>query len=309
MSTSMPRNAPVSPAAPTPLLQQPPMIFLLGLVGVTLLTACIAVIVLTIKLGNGNTTTVVTRAEVRGAPPAQPSVVTQVPASPKPEPKPKPAPSSAATVIPKQEPKPPATVIPEPQPKPPAATAVSAATTENPWKLTTPNALGIPIQGHTAVIVDAVEQSEPFLDPVMAALVSGLSHDQGDTTASYFYINENKIKPFDDNPIPPGPNSADQLAGYQSSIQAAGRRGFWNGYDAGVKSGAGRVILITGRKSWDQSISFLKQKMQAGQEPPQITFVHIDAEVPGLRDALAEFGNAYVTIPLDQLQTWQSTAE
>jgi len=41
---------------------------------------------------------------------------------------------------------------------------------------------------------------------------------------------------------------------------------------------------------------------------PLVTFVHINVEVPSLRDVLRNSSNGYVTIPLDQLNAWYDTA-
>lgn len=306
MSASLSSNASAPRNAPTPLMQQPPMIFLLGLVGVTLLTACVAVIILTIKLGSDTASPQVSRANPSATPPNQPTVITQVP------PQPKPRPESVATVIPKQEAKAGAegTVIPKQEPRPPTATDANAGNATNPWSLTSPNAMGVPVRGHTAIIVDAVEQSEPFLAPVLDALVNGLAHDQPNTTASVFYINDNQIKSFGGNPAAVGSETSNNLAAFQESIEPAGRTGFWKGFDAGANSDASQIVIITGRKSWDSSIRYLKQKLKpdGDDKAPLVTFVHIDADVPSLGDALHESSNDYVTIPLDQLNAWQSAA-
>lgn len=259
------------------------MIFLLGLVGVTLLTACVAVIILTVKLGSDSPSSQVARAQPPVKHPPQPTVVTQVPPQSKPV---------NNNVI----------------PAPPAATTVKAVDAENPWSLKTPNVLGVPVRGHTAIVVDAIEKSEPFLAPVLDALDTGLGHAGGNATASVFYINSDKIKSFDDNPAAVGPATSAKLSAFQKSIKPDGRRGFWKGFDAAASSGASQIVIITGRKSWDSSIPFLTQKLNSADNAPLVTFVHIDADVASLRNTLRDTANGYRPIPLDQLNAWHNAA-
>jgi len=207
------------------------------------------------------------RVNAEAAPVAAPQApVVRAPAAPAPALTPAPAPSATAPVA--------TTPGPTPTATPPAAT-------------TGPDVLGLnPGPGHTVVLLDAIERSEPWLDRAKGKLIEGLTRPgPAGATFSVAVMNDGNGHGLINRPLTYGPAAAAPLGKALDPLGATGSGGLSAGLEAAGKLGADQIVFITSRDSkWGGAVSFLEKKLLVNGKRIRLHVVQVnDQPVSELR--------------------------
>lgn len=153
------------------------------------------------------------------------------------------------------------------------------------------NVLGMTLSpGHTVVLLDAVEQSGPWLSRAKAKLITGLSQSgPAGATFSVAVINNNSGRSLTNRRLTYGPAAAGPLRTALTPLQIKGTKGLGTGLDTATKLGADQVIFITSRSTkWGPAVPFLQSKLNANGKRVRLDVVQVNNQ------AVAEL-RAFVT--------------
>ncbi len=295
---SAPEPEPMPAAAPEP--TERPFEWQPALIGATLTLSSVAILLVLVMLlvnwrgsGGGPSTAVADQS------PRNTADMTPVAADPRP----------AATPTPTPTPRPAATPAPRPAAQPQLAPRAAAPNDpDNPFTMNRPNVIGLPARARTAVVVDAIAKSKPWLNDVNAALRAGLARPGGGATVRVFYLSDRKVHTTSDQFTATGRAFSDTLTETQQKIKPAGTSGFWTSFDAALASGADRVILITGRTKWAPVLEMMRNKINGSPRKPSLSVVNLDASVPDLKKFVSEMRGDYESISTQQLERWRQQA-
>jgi hypothetical protein len=171
------------------------------------------------------------------------------------------------------------------------------------------NLLGQPLPGqHTAVLLDAIEISGPWLTDVKAALVLGLSQSaEPGQRVSLLYSRDGNATVMDASPFTPAGARLSGLSRFFNGVDAAGRGGLTASLTAAVETGATDLVFITSRASgWAGYLSRLEQMLTAQQR----VRLHV-IQIGDTNDDLRAFvrganGGTYTNLTAEQIQNWRN---
>jgi hypothetical protein len=172
-----------------------------------------------------------------------------------------------------------------------------------------PNVLGQPLPaGHTAVLLDAIQISSPWLNDAKAALLSGLTRNSPrDRTVSLVVSRDGSTTRFDANPFSPAPARLSPLSSFLGPLNASGRGGLSSSLDAAVETGADQVIFITSRASgWKGYLNTLRTKLSPGNRRVTLHVIQVGETNDDLRAFVqGANGGTYTHLTADQIAGWR----
>lgn len=163
---------------------------------------------------------------------------------------------------------------PTPRTATPAAPVVAPSATS-----AKANVLGMTLsRGHTVVLVDAVEQSRPWMNQAKAKLIAGLSQPGlPGATFSIAVINNNSGRSLTNERLTYGPAVAGKLRSALNPLQIKGTKGLGTGLDTAGKLGADQIIFITSRNQrWGAYVTFLEGKLSLNGKRIRLDVVQVN---------------------------------
>ena len=168
------------------------------------------------------------------------------------------------------------------------ATPDRPAETDNPATWTTPTILGQPFAGHTVLVVDSVEQSRDWIDDANRSLLATLTKSGNGERISVFYIHDGQVDGLPSQPLSPGRALARPLSRLQAKAPATGRRGFYDGLAAAIDAEADHIVVVTGRREWEEAGPYIQSRLDAAPGNPSFSIISLsgrDAELQKIADA------------------------
>ena len=191
-----------------------------------------------------------------------------------------------------------------PAPVAPVAPDAPAVDPDNPHGWSTPTVLGQPLAGHTAVLVDAVEQSRPWMGSVNRSLLETLSKPGQDETVSVFYVHDGEVSALPRQPLRPGRAVRSSLARLQREAPAAGKKGFYDGLNAALDARPDHVLVITGRQEWDKAADYVLSLVQKAPSKPTFNVVSMGGENADLDRIAAATGGVVEPLEASTVRGW-----
>ncbi len=194
----------------------------------------------------------------------------------------------------------------------PAATTPPPRSSDNPLLMNQPNVLGLPLSAdHTAILLDAIEISSPWLDDVKPALLAGLTQSAGNRRVSLLYSREGAPTALSANPFTPATNRLSTLTRFLNPVSASGRGGLSDSIEAAVDTRADDMIFITSRTSgWGGWLGTLDAKLTANNSRVRLHVIQIGEANDALKGYVESAPNngTYLNLQPAQLQQWRSAA-
>lgn len=281
------------------------------------------VFVITIIINRGDTgnTVLAQTAHVTPPPATSPGPVTpqantsaQVPTpTPNPSPRtatpPTPQPANPTTPTPTATTPTPTPTVTPPAPAPTPTPPPPALSEKNPFGISRANVLGFQINpGHTAVLLDAIERSQGWMDDGKAALISGLTRPDVSRRVSLVTTSDGQVQAMPTNPFSPGASKFTPLNNFLRPVKAVGKGGLGAGLTAAIDTGADEVVFITSRSGgWGGYLNTLRGmlKMNSGS-PVKLHIIQIGESNNALRQFVEnECQGTYLLLSEDQLRTWR----
>ncbi|MEM9883249.1 MAG: hypothetical protein AAF800_10065 [Planctomycetota bacterium] len=195
-------------------------------------------------------------------------------------------------------------------PTPPAATP---ADPNNIFTMRRPHVLGLPLEnGHTAVLFDAIERSEPWFDDGKAALKAGLTRSGNNQARVSLVTTRNKrVSRLGDAPLTPAPARLGELSRFLDPLTPAGSGGLGDALDAAVATGADRVVFVTSRSDhWGGYLGTLKGKLSPAGRTVRLDVVQIGEVSSELRGFVEQQpGGRYRLLTPQRIAGWRQAAE
>ncbi|BAM02943.1 zinc ribbon domain-containing protein [Phycisphaera mikurensis] len=186
----------------------------------------------------------------------------------------------------------------------PAKPAEAPEDPDNPMGWNTPTVLRQPIAGHTAVLVDAVEQSRGWIDDVNATLLATLSRNGDGEKVSVFYVHDGEVSRLPRQPLAPGRALRASLAKLQEQAPAAGRKGFYDGLHAALGARPDHVIVITGRREWDKAADYVLGRVTDAPSKPTFSVVSLGGPNADLDRITAATGGELDDLSPRTVRSW-----
>jgi len=175
----------------------------------------------------------------------------------------------------------------------------------NPFKLTMPNILGVPIGNKTVVVIDASSASRPWLGLVKDALVAGTDFDQTDTKIQIVFGTETGTQIFPAQPVPLAQLSRAKLKRFIRGVLSYGQADLVAAIGHAVDSNPDQVVLVIGQPLTHDQISKLRNLLRITDEIRFDAIVlGVDIEMPALSELTASQGGHLVKLTTSQLDKW-----
>lgn len=169
----------------------------------------------------------------------------------------------------------------------------------NPYTLTYANVMGLPVQGHTAVVIEASQYSEEWMAQVGDIITAGLSKEmQGGEVALIGAANKPVLLaggPPRKLPLKPG-----ELGTWFNKLPAEGEADMSAAIKSALDSKPETLIVIVGYadsaniEAWDALV--------ADQKEMKVHAVHIGNSSPELQGWMGERGGETVVLSIDQIE-------
>jgi hypothetical protein len=175
----------------------------------------------------------------------------------------------------------------------------------NPYTLSSPNVLGLPLRGDTAVVVEASGAARSYLDAVNAALRLGLTQF-GDDRVRLVYATADGPAVLDAAARPTRAITATAVAELQEQVRPRGVVELRIALAEALQPGVDHLVLILPHRIEASDLREALSTVIAA--PATIDIIHIDAPEPALRQIAETNGGRYLPLTSTQLADWYRAA-
>lgn len=172
----------------------------------------------------------------------------------------------------------------------------------NPYTLDTPNVVGLPIDGPTAIIVDASGSSRPWLTLVQDQLAVGLTGHLSQTPVQLVYAGEPEPVSLRDGPVPLAQIDRAGLIAFQDDQRARGVAPLDLAIALAMSETPARLVLITGQTFYGPDADTVVEPLRAAGAV--IDVIDIGGNNDAFRALADTTGGQYVALSERDLQDW-----
>lgn len=183
--------------------------------------------------------------------------------------------------------------------------------TDNPYKASKVNVLGLPVTEPSIIVLDAVDKSEPYLEETKNALLAGLTLRGPANSIELHVLQGDEIVKFTNKPFTPGQAQHAELKKFLDTIKPipGGKGMFWKIFEAGRDAAGKNFIYITPRSTGWSSVTSQLEKRLTPEKGAKKTMevVQMGKEVDALKKfVVGKNGGRYETIDDKKFKEWQS---
>lgn len=174
----------------------------------------------------------------------------------------------------------------------------------NPTTLEAPNVVGMSLGPKPAVIVDASEQSKPWLAQVNRLIAAGLTRGDSGAQVALMYAVPGDVAVFDGGMQPIGSLSAQRITRFQEGITASGRPALRQAIEAAVEMRPQAIILVIGRRLDDAEARRVRSTLEGATLPLDV--IAVGRDDAALDQLTRDTGGRYQFVGRATLDNWQA---
>ncbi len=173
----------------------------------------------------------------------------------------------------------------------------------NPFELSKPNMLGLPLKHKATVVIDASSVSRDWLGLVKQAVMRGTDYEMSTLTIQVLLLTENGVRAFPDQPVTFADLDQAQMRQFLMGTMAAGAQELKPGLERALASDPEQVILVTGQELSVEQLAAVENLLKQHGNV-QFDAVVIGAPDSGLQNLAGRYQGRCVLLSPEKLNEW-----